>query len=79
MAKSNPKAWFAGYIARISYKSVDKWAVCQAKFKPYFSTWREAHDWMTQKASADLLTAKKAYERAHRHAEKVKAMKEPTP
>jgi len=77
MAKANPKAWFPGWTARISYKAVDKYARMQERLKPFFPTWGEAHDYMLKRASERLQKAAAEYQSAAKHLEKVKAMTEP--
>lgn len=74
MAKANPKAYFPGCIAQISYKKVDAWAKRQEKYKPYFDTWAEAHKFMMVSAEEDLKRKKRDYESAQRHLAKVMAM-----
>lgn len=78
MAKANPKAWFTSPIAKISYRSVDKWAQHNSVFRPYFPTWKEAHDWMLAKAQERLVRAEREVESARRALDKIKAMKGPT-
>lgn len=76
--KANPKAWFTSPIAKITYRSVDKWAEHQKQWRPYFPTWKEAHDWMRQKAADRLRKAEKELAAARRFADKINAMKEPS-
>lgn len=78
MAKANPKAWFTSPIAKITYRSVDKWAVYSAKVRPYFPTWKEAHDWMLAKADERLKRAQAELNSATMHRMKLKAMEDPT-
>lgn len=78
MAKANPKAWFTSPLAKITYRSVDKWAEYNHKFRPYFPTWKEAHDWMLAKAEQRLKRAQAELKSATKHIEKVKVMREPT-
>jgi len=77
MPKANPKAWFPAFTARITFKKVDKWADYQAHLRPYFPTWKEAHDWMLEKAAIRLKKAKAELKSATSHHMKVSAMKEP--
>lgn len=77
MAKANPKAWFTSPIAKITYSKVDKWAEYNAKFRPFFPTWKEAHDWMLEKAEDRLKRAERELDSSRKFSEKVKAMKEP--
>jgi|UPI0004A3B398 hypothetical protein len=77
MAKANPKAWFTSPIAKITYRSVDKWARYQERFRPFFPTWKEAHDWMMAKAEERLKIAQKELKRATTQLAKLKAMEEP--
>lgn len=77
MAKANPKAWFPARTARISYKSVDKWARNFAHISPWFDTWREAHGHMIKKADERLKKASAEFKSATAHRAKVLAMKEP--
>jgi hypothetical protein len=77
MAKANPKAWFTSPIAKIAYKSVDKWAKYQERFRPYFPTWKEAHDWMLAKADERLKKAQAELKSATKHREKIAAMVAP--
>ncbi len=77
MAKANPKAWFPGCIATISYKKVDAWAIRHAKFAPFFDTWQLAHKWMLDRALKRLANATREAEAARKHLEKVLAMEEP--
>lgn len=58
MAKANPKAYFPGYIARIYYRKVDRYAANQAKWKPFFPTWEEAHQLMLMRSAGRLKKAK---------------------
>ena len=81
MAKANPKAWFPGSDARMSYKSVDKHArslaVALPDYRPYFDTWREAHKWMVARADRRLKKAQDELKSAATHHAKVRAMAEP--
>lgn len=79
MPKANPKAWFPNqYVARaISYRPVDKWARSNEKFKPFFPTWTDAHDWLLAKAVERLKKAQAELKSATAHHAKVKAMQEP--
>lgn len=77
MTKANPKAWFTNSIAKITYSSVDGWAEKTQRFRPYFSTWKEAHEWMVTNADSRLDCAKQQLKRAISFSEKVKSMKEP--
>lgn len=77
MAKANPKAWFTSPIAKITYRSVDKWAKYNEKFRPYFPTWKEAHDWMLAKAEDRFKRAQAELNSATMHRMKLKAMEEP--
>lgn len=79
MPKANPKAWFPGQIAKINYRSVDKWALRMQHLKPYFPTWKEAHDWMLARADEQLKRAQKELKSATAHRMKVKAMEDPKP
>jgi len=79
MGKANPKAWFTSPTARITYRSVDKWARYNEKFRPYFPTWNEAHAWMLAKAAERLKKAQAELKSAAGHYAKVKAMKSPAP
>ena len=78
MAKANPKAYFTSPIAKISYRSVDKWAKYNERFRPYFPTWGEAHGWMVSTAKERLQRAEREIASARRSLEKISAMKEPT-
>lgn len=78
MAKANPKAWFTSPIAKISYRSVDKWAERQAVYRPYFNTWREAHDWMVRRAQDEVIKFEKRAETYRRQLAKLNAMTDPT-
>jgi uncharacterized protein with von Willebrand factor type A (vWA) domain len=77
MAKANPKAWCTSPIAKITYRSVGQWDKFNAQFRPYFPTWKEAHDWMLAKACERLKKAQSELKSATSHLAKVKAMKEP--
>ena len=77
MAKANPKAYFPGYIAQISYRKVDRTAQMWRAHWPYFDTWKEAHDFMLERARAQLKKAQAELASARRHLDKVEAMKEP--
>lgn len=77
MAKANPKAWFVSPIAKITYGSIDKWAKYNERFRPFFPTWKEAHDWMLAKAAERLKNAQAGLKSAERHYAKVAAMQEP--
>lgn len=79
MAKANPKAWFPGLIAKINYRSVDAWAVRMQKYKPYFPTWKEAHEHMLARADERFKRAQRELNSATIHRMKVKAMEEPKP
>lgn len=74
MAKANPKAYFPGCIAQISYRKVDAWARRQEKYKPFFETWAEAHAHMLEKAKEDLKRKERDCLLAKRHLAKVQAM-----
>jgi hypothetical protein len=78
MARANPKAWFTSPLAKISFRSVDKWAEYNKKFRPFFPTWKEAHDWMLEKATDRLTRAERELKSAQRHIQKIKELKEPT-
>jgi hypothetical protein len=78
MAKANPKAYFPGCIAQINYRKVDKTALMWQKHRPFFDTWREAHDHMKAEAERDLKKAQAQLNSAINHHLKVLAMKEPT-
>lgn len=77
MPKANPKAWFTSPLAKITYKSVDKWAENWRTHRPYFQTWKEAHDWMLTKADDRLKKAQAELKSATMHRMKLKAMEEP--
>lgn len=81
MAKANPKAYFPGAIATISFNKVDAWARRQAKcypeYKSYFETWELAHKWMLDRAMKRLPHATREAESARKHLEKVLSMREP--
>jgi hypothetical protein len=77
MPKANPKAWFTSPIAKITYRSVDKWAKYHEQFRPYFPTWKEAHNWMQAKADERLSKAQAELKSASNHQMKIKAMREP--
>lgn len=77
MPKANPKAWFTSPLAKITYRSVDKWAHYNSKFRPYFDTWKEAHEWMIAKADDRLKRATAELKSATAHHAKVKALTEP--
>lgn len=77
MAKANPKAYFPNPIARISYRKVGKTDQMWRKHRPYFETWREAHDHMVAEAEKDLKQAQAKLNSAINHHLKVVAMKEP--
>jgi len=77
MPRANPKAWFTCPIAKITYRSVDKHARRNEHWRPYFSTWREAHSWMLAQAKERLKRAQAELKRATSHHAKVKEMKEP--
>lgn len=79
MAKANPKAWFTSPIAKITYKSVDKYARCQERWRPFFPTWTEAHAWMLERATERLKKAQAELKSATAHLAKIKELKEPTP
>lgn len=79
MAKANPKAWFTSPIAKISYKAVDKWALYNQQFRPFFPTWKEAHDWMVRRAQDKVIGLEKQAESYRRQLVKLNSMKEPTP
>ena len=79
MPKANPKAWFTSHIAKISYRSVDKWAKYSEQLRPYFPTWKEAHDWMMERAGNRLKRAEGELKIAQRHCERVAAMQNPAP
>jgi hypothetical protein len=79
MASKNPYAWFPGVgLAAIRRRKVDKWAQRNAKFRPFFPTWEEAHRWMRQKALADLATSAKRLEQHRKHLERVLALAPPS-
>lgn len=77
MPKANPKAWFTSPIAKISYRPVDKWAKYNERSRPFFPTWRGAHDWMLERAKERLSKAERELKSARRALEKIEAMKEP--
>lgn len=78
MPKPNPKAWFPGKLVRIAYRPVDKWAVHNQKFRPYFSTWSDAHAWMLARAKERLKLAQAELKKAERNLAQVKMMRDPT-
>lgn len=81
MAAKNPKAYFPGCTARISYKPVDRWARSQAQrhpdLWPYFETWEAAHGHMVRQAKAELERKEKALVSARKHLFAVLAMRNP--
>jgi hypothetical protein len=77
MAKANPKAYFPGSIAQISYRKVDKTALTWRQHRPFFDTWKEAHDHMLFEAEKHLKQAQARLNSAINHHLKVAAMKEP--
>lgn len=78
MARANPKAWFTSPIARITYRSVDKQAHYQARFRPFFPTWQGAHGWMLSKARDRVRRIERDLASAKRHLSKIEAMAEPS-
>lgn len=77
MAKAKPKAWFTSPIAKITFRSVDKWAEQNRSWRPYFADWHMAHAWMMAKATDRLKKAKAELKSAAAHGAKVKAMQPP--
>ncbi|WP_371767526.1 hypothetical protein [Massilia sp.] len=77
MPRANPKAYFPGPLAKISYRKVDKTAQMWRKHRPYFDTWREAHDHMLAESEKDLKQAQAKLNHAINHHLKVIALKEP--
>jgi hypothetical protein len=77
MAKANPKAYFPGCVGRISYRKVCKTDQMWRKHRPYFDTWKEAHDFMLVAAEEDLKKAQVQLNRTINHHLKVAAMKDP--
>lgn len=81
MAAKNPKAYFPGCIAKISFKPVDKWARTQAErhpnLHPYFSTWNAAHDYMVREALKKLERSERELVSRRKHLYAVLAMKNP--
>jgi hypothetical protein len=78
MAKANPKAWFAGRIAKITYRKVSRHEERNWRWFPHFPTWKEAHVWMLAKAADRLKKAKAELKSATSYHAKIKEMKEPT-
>lgn len=76
MPQANPKAYFTSPIAKISYRSVDKWAKYNEKFRPYFPTWAEAHAWMLDREATRLAKAERELASAKRALAKIKAMQQ---
>lgn len=77
MGRANPKAWFTSPIAKITYKSVDKHARYQERWRPFFPTWAEAHAWMLEKAAARLKKAQAELKNATASHARIKAMTPP--
>lgn len=77
MPKANPKAYFPGCIAQISYKKVGKLDQSWRQHRPYFDTWSEAHDFMLTRSEQDLKKAQAQLNSAISHHLKVTAMEEP--
>lgn len=77
MPKANPKAWFTSPISKITYRSVDKHARYAERFRPFFPTWKEAHDWMLNKAQERAQKAERELISARRALIKIKAMEPP--
>lgn len=77
MAKANPKAYFTGPIARITYSKVNKWARQNERFRPFFPTWKEAHGWMMKTAEDRVKRLERELASAKRHLDKVKMMVDP--
>jgi len=77
MAKANPKAWFVGPIAKITYTKVDKWARRNEQYRPFFPTWKGAHDWMLKTAGDRVKRLERELASAKRHLDKVKVMTDP--
>ena len=79
MARSNPYAWFPSpAVAQIRRKKVDKWAISQSRFRPYFFSWEEAHAWLQSRAVSELAKSAKALESDRKRLEKVLAMTPPS-
>lgn len=77
MAAKNPKAYFPGRIAKISFKPVDAWARRSAKHSPYFDTWLAAHQHMIQKELQELERAEKSLVYHRKRLAAVLAMQNP--
>ncbi|WP_152239501.1 hypothetical protein [Xanthomonas sp. LMG 12461] len=79
MSAKLPYAWFPTIgLAAIRRRKVDKWAVRQASYKPYFPTWEEAHSWMQKEALTRLAVTAKRLEQDRRHLERVLALTAPS-
>lgn len=77
MPRANPKAYFPGPLAKISYRKVDKAAQMWRKHWPYFDTWSEAYAHLLAEAEKELRQAQAKLNSAINHHLKVVAMKEP--
>lgn len=77
MAKANPKAYFPQPIAKINYRKVGKTDLMWRQHRPFFDTWKEAHEHMVFEAEKDLKQAQSRLNSAINHHLKVAAMKEP--
>lgn len=79
MAKALPKKYFPGWNAKIYLSKVDRWAEMHAKngVRPYFDTWKEAHDYMVDRATRKVVRLEKELAAEKRHLAKVQGMTEP--
>ena len=70
--------YFAGCIAKIYYRKVDKWAEMHARngIEHYFDTWKEAHDFMIADAKKNIEHLERDLKSEKRHLEKVLKMEE---
>jgi hypothetical protein len=75
MKQPLPKKYFPGCIAVIYYRKEDGYAVQMRKHFPYFDTWKEAHEYMLDKAEKKVNQMERDLASAKRHLARVQSMK----
>lgn len=75
--KKAERKYFPSYTAAISYRKVDKYAEQWKEHRPFFDTWKEAHDYMVEKAMKTIEKLSRQLASEVRHLAKVQKMVNP--
>lgn len=78
MAAPKPKAWFpSDWMAQIRHRKVEDADLTWAFLRPFFDTWREAHQHMLSRSDKRLDKARRELKAAESYAAKVKKLQPP--